>query len=409
MNKPLNVKECRTGTHRAASIESTRERVWPLLPAFGITRVANITGLDHIGIPVVAVFRPNARSLSVAQGKGLSLEAAEVSGVMEAIEGFHAENVSSPVILASYNQLRFSHSLIEPDRLPRSAVGRFDVDRKIHWISAVDLGGGKERWVPYELVHTDFTLPLPTDSGCFALTSNGLASGNHEYEAISHGIAELIERDASTLFSLLSAEQRDQRAIDPSTIESDDCRGLLRKFADADVEVGIWDLTTDIGVAVFRAVIMDRELVPGRISRPNVGTGCHPSREVALCRALTEAAQSRLTVISSSRDDLPRERYDTPDAIERVVSLRTSAMPTCARRAYAAVPSFDSNTIEGDVLWQRRRLSACGLDQLLVVDLGKPEFEIAVVRVIVPGLEGSREHAGWTPGSRAAAVLRGAA
>lgn len=33
----------------------------------GITRVADVTGLDRIGIPVVMVCRPNARSLAVSE------------------------------------------------------------------------------------------------------------------------------------------------------------------------------------------------------------------------------------------------------------------------------------------------------------------------------------------------------
>ena len=47
----------------------------------GITRLADVTGLDNIGIPVFQAIRPNARSLSVSQGKGVSLEAAQASAL----------------------------------------------------------------------------------------------------------------------------------------------------------------------------------------------------------------------------------------------------------------------------------------------------------------------------------------
>lgn len=44
--------------------------------------------------------------------------------------------------------------------------------------------------------------------------------------------------------------------------------------------------------------------------RPATGMGCHPNRwEFALKRALTEAAQSRLTFIAGARDDMPRAEY----------------------------------------------------------------------------------------------------
>src|SRR5882724_3967893 len=79
------------GTHRTVSPAETLARVTPLLPAMGITRVANVTGLDRIGVPVAMVYRPNARSIAVSPGKGLTLDAARCSGVMESIEGWHAE------------------------------------------------------------------------------------------------------------------------------------------------------------------------------------------------------------------------------------------------------------------------------------------------------------------------------
>ena len=74
------------GTVRARDALETLAWVQPLLPRFGITRVANITGLDRIGIPVWISVRPHGRSLSVAQGKGLTPELAQASAVMESIE-----------------------------------------------------------------------------------------------------------------------------------------------------------------------------------------------------------------------------------------------------------------------------------------------------------------------------------
>jgi YcaO-like protein with predicted kinase domain len=66
----------KSGTHRLVPPAETLARLRPLLPKLGITRVANVTGLDTIGIPVAMAVRPNSRSLSVSQGKGLDLDAA---------------------------------------------------------------------------------------------------------------------------------------------------------------------------------------------------------------------------------------------------------------------------------------------------------------------------------------------
>ena len=73
------VKAYRHGTHRTVDPASTLARVQPYLAHTGITRIANVTGLDRIGVPVVMVCRPNSRSLAVSQGKGLTLDAAKAS------------------------------------------------------------------------------------------------------------------------------------------------------------------------------------------------------------------------------------------------------------------------------------------------------------------------------------------
>ena len=77
----------------------------PLAARMGITRIAVLTGLDSIGIPVVAAVRPNSRSIAVHQGKGATLAAAKASAVMEAVETYHAENITLPLRLASFDEL----------------------------------------------------------------------------------------------------------------------------------------------------------------------------------------------------------------------------------------------------------------------------------------------------------------
>ena len=52
------------GTHRICTPDETLARLQPLLATMGITRIANVTGLDRTGIPVVMVVRPNARSVA---------------------------------------------------------------------------------------------------------------------------------------------------------------------------------------------------------------------------------------------------------------------------------------------------------------------------------------------------------
>src|SRR5262249_27496119 len=97
----ITPKVLRQGTHRSQSLDYTLNRALRLAPVMGITRIANVTGLDVIGVPVVMVCRPNSRSVAVSQGKGIDLTSARASGVMEATELYHAETITLPMRLAT--------------------------------------------------------------------------------------------------------------------------------------------------------------------------------------------------------------------------------------------------------------------------------------------------------------------
>src|SRR6478609_9891201 len=79
------------GTVRARSAEQTWEALAGHLPHYGITRVADLTGLDCIGLPVWTAIRPASRTLSTSQGKGATSLLAKLSAVMEGIELWHIE------------------------------------------------------------------------------------------------------------------------------------------------------------------------------------------------------------------------------------------------------------------------------------------------------------------------------
>src|SRR5215510_1476306 len=81
------------GTVRADHAANSLAKARAVMPALGITRLANVTGLDHIGVPCWMAVRPLALSLSVSQGKGLTHELAQISALMECIEVHHAEHL----------------------------------------------------------------------------------------------------------------------------------------------------------------------------------------------------------------------------------------------------------------------------------------------------------------------------
>jgi ribosomal protein S12 methylthiotransferase accessory factor len=126
---------------------------------------------------------------------------------------------------------------------------------------------------------------------------------------------------------------------------------------------------------------------------------------VALLRALTEAVQSRLTFISGARDDAFRSQYEqnrNPDVIQR---FREQLVVTGPMRRFTDVPTFESETFDEDVAWELERLHAVGIERVVAVDLTRPEFRVPVVRVVIPGLEGTDESPRYVPGARARALL----
>jgi ribosomal protein S12 methylthiotransferase accessory factor len=394
---PEALKRYTVGTHRVCPPEDTVARLQPLLADMGITRVANVTGLDRVGIPVVMVVRPNSRSVAVSQGKGLTLAAAKASGILEAAELWHAEHITKPLKLASFDDLRRDHRVADPARLPRSGDG-FEPTLPLLWIEGTNLMGGDPVWVPLELVSANFTLPLPSGSGCFQASTNGLASGNHLLEAYCHGLCEVVERDASTLWWLSDA--RDRRVVDPSSVTDPECRRLLDQLSRADLTVRVWDTTSDVGVASFCCLVAETN---GQFADPEYGNGCHPSREVALLRALTEAVQSRLTCISGTRDDLPINAWEPAYRRRRhEMSTRDLDTATSPSVSFETVPTLTSSSLAKDLDWLLGRLRAVGIDQVIAVDLSKERLGLPVVRMVVPGLEGPHdEDSGYTPGARA--------
>jgi YcaO-like protein with predicted kinase domain len=401
-SRTLNAKKSwRRGTHRTVGPSRTIEQVEPHARKLGITRVANVTGLDYLGVPVFMAVRPNARSLSVAQGKGLTEECAIASALMEAAEIAHAEDVRKPVMIASFSALQSRADVAEPDRLVRLKGHSFDRSQEIAWIEGVDVAAGVSVYVPFELVHTDFTVPPRlAGAGLFA-SSNGLASGNHRLEAACAGVCELIERDAMALWAVRGPKQRAARRVRLETIRDADCRTLLGQLAERQMSVAVWDATTDVGVACFLCRLTERPANTRSALGPFWGSGCHLDRGIALTRAITESAQARLTLIAGSRDDLTRRDYNRAGERMLTMLVRDKWEESVTSRSFSDAPSDAAEDFAADLGTLVERLGAAGLSQTILVDLTDERFDIPVVRAIIPGLEGYDPAAPLRPGMRA--------
>jgi YcaO-like protein with predicted kinase domain len=370
-------KAYRAGTHRVCSPVETFERIEPVFDRVGITRLADITGLDEIGIPVYQAIRPDARSLSVSQGKGLSSDLAKVSAAMEAIELWHAERIPRerrvPAVVGDVvGQLPY-----RLDELNLSVRNHLNATTILEWTDAWTFGSDRTA-VPTDLLDLDSRVRPYWKPKAFESSSNGLASGNTIEEAQLHGLYEVVEREAiaahaGRVSSTLALDTVDGAAAD-----------LVERFRLAGVDVEVHVLQTAFRVPCFRARIWS-DVFPVLFG----GSGCHLDREVALCRALTEAAQSRAGAIAGARDDLTDYHFKRA----RDVPLNGAVSPELdqdTRRTHSL--SYDEiatewyDDIADDLAAMVNRVTAYLGREPLFVDHTRPDLDVPVVHVICPGL-----------------------
>jgi ribosomal protein S12 methylthiotransferase accessory factor len=361
------------------------ERIRPALPLAGITRLADITGLDRLGVPVTLALRPNSPTIVCSSGKGLTLEAALVSGAMEALEIHHAEQVALPRLRAAHRELGGAIAAVPIDRLALTRHSLFRVDRPIDWTLGWDLARGCETAVPASVVGFTLGPAGGLDLMPFQSSTNGLASGENLLEALCHALLEVIERDALTCHDAITEEREYlPPRVRPETIEHPLVRELVGRLEQAEVEVILLDATVDTCVPAYSVLLAD---TAERGQGIFAGSGAHLDPEVAMLRAITEAAQARTVSISGSRDDLFRQRRlrirrNDTDESRRLLRALPAVVDARERRSLATA------TFEGDVHVILSHLARIGMDQVIVFDLSRPVFPIRVVKVVVPGLEG---------------------
>lgn len=373
-------------THRAASPLDTLSRMKGTVRKAGITRVADITGLDRIGIPVFTSVRPGAASgaVTVYAGKGYTPDEAQVSSIMEGMERHAAEPSGRALIQGSYVELELASikngsEVLNPLTLILPATGNYRSTDPLEWCTGHSLVSGKEILVPAEAVFH----PYSRTNQLFRTNTNGLAVGNVLEEAIFHALMEVIERDAWSLFERGVLKGKDL-SIEPGT--SGPIGDIMGKLSSANVKAYAKDITSDIGVATV-AVALDDEMTrdPALLS---LGVGTHLEPEIAVMRALTEAVQSRLTTIHGTREDTYKADFARRVGYERMKRInRKWFEPTGRLEEVKGMPSFRSNDFLDDIKHTLERLSSAGLEDAIAVDLTRSDTAVPAVRVIVPGLE----------------------
>ena len=364
-------------TQRAVPLEETLARIEPKVPAAGITRVADITSLDRIGIPVFSCIRPTAEdgAITVYNGKGATVEESRISAIMEGIERYSSEVHDRRIERGFYHELFGKGRIVDPRDLilPPQA----DPDQILAWTEGYDIANEETVLIPAEAVYH----PLPPYyRALFRTNTNGLASGNTMEEAVFHGLCEVIERDA---WSLVEASRDTGPVV--QNINDPLISPMQQKFTAAGVDVLIRDITSDIGIPTMAAVADDIQLRDPMLL--TMGMGTHTSARIAVMRALTEVAQSRLTQIHGAREDTAVAQLRKRLGYERTKRMNAYWFRENGSRDFATISSSDTDDFLTDIRFIIGALARKGLDRVIVADLTREEIGVPVVRVIVPGLE----------------------
>lgn len=400
-----SAKRFRIGTHRSKHPRETLAGFVKAISASGITRVAGLTGLDILGVPVFAAIRPRTRYLVVSQGKGWTAAAAKASAVGESLERWVAEYLPSSGCVASYEQLSRTRPVVPLERLPQRKDVVVTAGDAVEWHKSIDLLTGEPIWLPRDFVHLDRRRPPAFGNGLFPNHSTGLAVGNNMTEALVHAICEIIERDAVTLWRLRTWAHSLLK-LDIDTVDIPEIREVFRRAKANNIEVAVWDATSDLGIPVFVCRMIDTETASFVPSKAIDGSGCHVARDVALSRAVAEAAQGRLTMISGSRDDLFGRHY--ADQRHDLIALLESTVADVGRRPFATVPSPVSDDLGDDLAFLLECCRKSGIGNVLAVDLSRPELGICAVRVVIPDLEDGQDVPDFVPRARALSAYWGA-
>ncbi|MEM7129237.1 MAG: YcaO-like family protein [Chloroflexota bacterium] len=378
------------GTHRLISPEQTLSYVTPMLEECGITRCASVTGLDvDLGVPTYCAIRPKGRVLQTSSGKGLTDESAKVSALMEAIELHHAENPEPEHLRSlSLNSLcENNFYAVEPQRLPGYYDNYFSNRYVTDWVMGEELLSQQAIWVPASAVY--FCEP-----SLYRTSTNGLASGNHLVEATLHALYELIERDAISKLDIQGrlTIRENCKVIDLMTILDNRLQNIIHKIENAESKLVLLWVPSDIPVHTFWAILLNKAPF-SPMSTFNTGCGAHLDIKVAAARAVTEAIQSRLTLIHGSRDDI----------ITKPIYRAEDTLSSPAYRYFDHLESnFSWRSIEEQVVFRSENLldaydylvseiSKAGHNEIIRVNLTKPKLNIPVVKVIVPSFRFNRE------------------
>ncbi len=401
---------------RIKPVEETIKTILTVSSNIGITRLADITNMDILGIPNFSAVLPGTEDyIWVYSGKGPTRMDAKASALMESIERYSSlpSGNRNKMIQGSYKEVSKVSKILHPSNVVEPMILEYDDEMIMDFLSGYDLVNNDRILIPAPLALFRYS-PKPPAINPFAYHhTNGLASGNVLEEAICHSLCELIERDAASLAELnasalpynflrtmtkyLSDNGLEIDPVDGTEFVDDDSKypdvdisnidfkpisNLVKKFNDAKIPLIIKDITSPIGVPTFNASSI--EWITEDYGYLAEGHGTHPDARIALLRAITEVSQTRAANIQGARDDLRKISYGNSNSDEKKTWQFMKSKNTIQ---FSEIKSFIHDDILDDINFILSTLVSNGLKQVIVVDLTNPQLMIPVVRTIVPGLE----------------------
>jgi ribosomal protein S12 methylthiotransferase accessory factor len=254
---------------------------------------------------------------------------------------------------------------------------------ELSWHRAIRLGDGAEVLWPADLClrrppdQRDINAPFPLSSGS--------AAGPSWEAAALHGMLELIERDAASLWW-----RGGQRGglIGPGHEALATAKSLLSRLRQGASARRSWllDITTDLGVpcVVSASCLQDGfGFALGLAARPTLEAAARSAVlemcQLELALAVVEAkCRERGEAALNERDRTHRRRASLINADDCLL-LQPGAPRANHLDIDGREPASALRRITG-------RLDQCGIESF-ALDLARPAFEIPVARVVVPGLQ----------------------
>lgn len=344
-----------------------------LAPACGVTRLADITRLDTIGLPVWQAIRPAGRALSVHQGKGATDTAARIGALCEGLESHCAENVEADGPRARFEALPAARRapLLSDYARARDVAAP---DEEADWCLAEDALSSAPCYLPHALVSLDFTR---REEPWFERSSSGLGAGPDIGRSRRTALCELVERDAVGQWERSSMLARLARAVDPASIDRDWFGHWRERLRASGLTLRLFAPAAAIALPIFLCWIEGEDRFAGHYRR-YLGSGADGDPEAALFKAMAEAIQSRLTFVAAVRDDMLPSLYHRPSP--RIADV-PPAPPGFPLRDWRDSPPHDGG-------WEAitSSLAAAGFPQIAVKEIHGDLPGVAVTKAFVPGL-----------------------